>query len=216
MGVAYKVNSNKCKAKGGVCATFSKKLGKGDSCMVAFYNGSGVVEKNLCGGNAYTVCCTGILDALKADDLKVSNGIVQDSECVALQGVCQKRTETCKNGTYYSGYCPSSGSDVRCCVQTLVVVQDTACTEAGGKCQKTSVSCGGTFLTGYCPSSGSDVKCCVPKAKSSSTITQDSKCENAGGVCKNVSEGCSGGTFLTGYCPSSGSSVKCCVRNSGR
>lgn len=224
-GTAYKENSKKCRLVNGVCAVFDKKLNNGDSCRVSGYNDSegdvaGVVKKGLCGGSAYTVCCTGALSSVNDEVVDTKLGeIVQDSACGALAGKCQNKADACNDGKYYTGYCTSSGSDVLCCVPSSFIFQDPECSEVGGSCQNSASICSGSYKSGLCPSGDSSVKCCVPKDrvdKTKSSIKQDSKCTNASGICKKVSEGCSGGRFLTNYCPSSGSNVKCCVVNNGR
>ena len=160
-----------------------------------------------------------------------SSTIIQDSKCKNAGGTCQKTSSNC-SGSYKSGYCPSSGSDIKCCVKgssgggtipqdsKCKIIQDSKCKNAGGTCQKTSTSCSGTkeYKSGYCPSSGSNVKCCAPKNSSggstpaSGSIVQDSKCRNIGGTCQKTSSSCSGSNeYKGGYCPSSGSDVKCCA-----
>lgn len=103
-GSIYNPNSSACAKNGGVCATYSgKNLAANASCKVTGYSGSGKVIKSLCGGDNQTVCCGGL--------------VTQDSQCKGKGGVCQKVTSSNKcSGSYLTGFCPSSGSDIKCCV----------------------------------------------------------------------------------------------------
>ncbi|KAJ3034458.1 hypothetical protein HDV00_005009 [Rhizophlyctis rosea] len=94
--------------------------------------------------------------------LSVSASLVsaatQDSKCKNVGGFCQATSNKC-SGSYLTGYCPSSGSSIKCCKPK----QDTKCHNTGGSCKYTNTSCsGGSFLSNYCPSSGANVKCCKP------------------------------------------------------
>jgi len=59
-GSPYNSNSSVCKNLNGVCATYSKKLISGNACIVNGYSKVGTVKTDLCKGDVYTVCCTGI------------------------------------------------------------------------------------------------------------------------------------------------------------
>ena len=95
-----------------------------------------------------------------------ASNITQDSKCKNAGGVCKSTSANC-NGSWKSGYCPSSGSNVKCCVPksgSNAITQDSKCKNAGGVCQKTSTDCSGSWKSGYCPSNAANVKCCVPKS----------------------------------------------------
>ncbi|KAJ3289590.1 hypothetical protein HK104_007355 [Borealophlyctis nickersoniae] len=85
--------------------------------------------------------------------------VTQDAKCLNAFGSCQDVGTAC-SGSYKTGFCPSSGNSIKCCV----VKQDAKCATAKGKCQSTSKSCSGSFKTGLCPSSGASIKCCAPKS----------------------------------------------------
>ncbi|KAI8802900.1 hypothetical protein BJ742DRAFT_831235 [Cladochytrium replicatum] len=110
-----------------------------------------------------------LLIAFSAVLLDRVSAIVQDPPCKAIGGTCQKTTSSCKYN-HASGYCKSSGSDVKCCAPS-----EATCTNVFGTCEKGNFcpnfpdgtspnlcsSLGGKFKSDLCKSSGSSIKCCV-------------------------------------------------------
>jgi len=155
-----------------------------------------------------------------------SSTIIQDSKCKNAGGTCQKTSSSC-SGSYKSGYCPSSDSSIKCCVKSSSggstpasgsIVQDDACKNAGGTCQKTSTSCSGTkeYKSGLCPSSGSDIKCCAPKDSSTTCSSKGGTCVTGGagmtsGVECTISSSKDGKTNLSYVCSSG---KVCCIPKS--
>ncbi|KAI8812055.1 hypothetical protein BJ742DRAFT_77862 [Cladochytrium replicatum] len=134
------------------------------------------------------------------------SAIVQDPPCKAIGGTCQKTTSSCKYN-YASGYCKSSGSDVKCCAPS-----EATCTNVFGTCEKVGKGCSiGGFLDDFCPNFPDGVKCCAALRDG---VIQDYSCYNANGICMKTSSNlCSslGGKFKSDLCKSSGNGIKCCV-----
>lgn len=53
-------NSSACKAKGGVCAKYTRELSNDAVCKVSGYSVPGKVIQGLCPGDKHIVCCSGI------------------------------------------------------------------------------------------------------------------------------------------------------------
>ena len=142
-----------------------------------------------------------------------------DSACTRSKGSCLNvNTNSCSNGSFFSGLCPGSSS-VQCCKASPVSApsyqrSSSACSRSKGSCLnvKTNSCSNGSFFSGLCPGSSS-IQCCKA-APVSSYQSSRSACARSNGSCLNVNtNSCSNGSFSRGLCPGS-SSIQCCKTSS--
>ena len=196
-------NDSACTSIGGKCLDRNTKVCTGNK---QWYKGK-------CPGASNIQCC-----APKETTTTATTSIKQDSKCTSAGGTCKKVSDGCSGGSFLAGYCPSSESNVKCCVLTITsgsIPQDSKCSNIGGTCQDGKLICsnGKEYKTGYCPSSGSDIKCCAPKfSEYSSNIVQSETCKkdyDGDGVCMLIKDWEKVSLDMRGYNSSSDATKSC-------
>ena len=109
-GKPYSRTTASCKAKDGVCATYSKSLSTGAKCKVNKYDAVGKVKTGLCPGNTKTVCCTGIRDSRITPTLVPTLIPVGTS---VIDGKCGSTRNSCIAGMVNDGDLPDTSSDYK-------------------------------------------------------------------------------------------------------